>query len=147
MVHLLAVFPKAETNVRACSQPRTAYITDGLSLLYMYAPANSFCKTFHMKVLGRISAVVFDFYKISVAFSISSFHDYAVAHCKYRRTCRSRIIGAEMRAHSFQNRMKAAQIITRRNTCIFHGRFEESFVHRAAFQVVISFVFFVVKPY
>lgn len=67
VVDLLAVFPKAEANVGAGSQPRGAHITNDLALADSDTWANALGKTLHVQILGFVGAIVADFYKVAVA--------------------------------------------------------------------------------
>lgn len=124
---MLTIFPKSETYMRAGCKSGAAYISNHVSLFDRDTGFDACSKARHVQVLSCENAVVFDFYKFSIAPTTGSFQDRPIPYCQNRRTTWSCIIHAQVSAISLQYRMKATTAKAGTDSGIFQRRFQESF--------------------
>lgn len=105
-VFLFSVFPKSKTQMRTCSQSRASYIANHLSLTYPSPGFNAFSDFGHVKVLGSVGTVMFDFHIIPICSTVSGLYHGAVTDRSDFSSGFSRVVCSKMGFVSFLNGME-----------------------------------------
>lgn len=140
MVHLLAVLPETEADVRPSGKPRAAHIADDVALAHALSGPDARGELGHVQVLGLIDAVVPDLDIVAIATGILGLGDSAITNGHDGGSVWGGIVGSEVRAHGLEHGMQPFGRVARADARELDGCLEECLAKAVALVIEVASV-------